>query len=225
VKPEGSPSNSQIYTMYRQTVLQQSTSADVLMLFGRPDYALLSQSKSIIALAGEKKKGYKTWFDMVAFDENELIARRKYVFISDERPRQLFVELWEGVYFDCKVVLPREVLDEPYANENARRIAILKQVGADVRKDTGEVGVDNKVLLVGGLMVGQAIDAVRVKLDGSPALAERLSDEKGLEFEHISYKKGLLRMDIEGDIAMVRLRLGSYAKKWKLSVEMPFEVD
>jgi len=93
VKPEGSPSNSQIYTMYRQTVLQQSTSADVLMLFGRPDYALLSQSKSIIALAGEKKKGYKTWFDMVAFDENELIARRKYVFISDERPRQLFVEL------------------------------------------------------------------------------------------------------------------------------------
>ena len=56
VKPEGAPSNSQIYSMYEQTVLEQSTSADVLMLFGRPDYALLSQSKSIIALAGEKKK-------------------------------------------------------------------------------------------------------------------------------------------------------------------------
>ena len=82
---------------------------------------------------------------MVAFDENELIAKRKYVFICDERPKQLFVEPWEGVDFDCKMVLPRKVLDEPYANENARRIAILKQVGADTRKDTGEVGADNEV--------------------------------------------------------------------------------
>jgi hypothetical protein len=55
---------------------------------------LISQSKSIIAAVGQSKKGYKTWFDMVAFDESELTARRKYVYIADERPKQLFVEPW-----------------------------------------------------------------------------------------------------------------------------------
>jgi hypothetical protein len=225
VKPEGPPSNAQVYAVYRQTVLKQSTSADVLAAFGQPKYALLSQSKSIIALAGQKEKGYKTWLNMVAFDENELIARRKYVFIADERPRQLFVEPWEGVYFDCKMVLPREVLDEPYASENARRVAILKQVGADMRRDTSEVGTDNEVVEVCGMVAGQAIDGVAVKLSSSPALATRLTDPGGLEFEHAGFDKGLLRMAVEDDVVTVRIRLGSFAKKGKIGIEMEMRAE
>ena len=226
-KPAGPPTYEQIYAIYRQTVIKQSTSADVLGAFGRSEYELLSQSKSIIATAGLKKKGYKRWFNMVTFDENELIALRKYVFISDERPKQLFVEPWEGVYFDCKMVLPKEVLDEPYANENARRIAILKQVGMDMRKDTGEIGADNKEIETCGFVIGQAIDTVSVKLNESPAFAGRLSDPTGLEFEHTSYDKGRLRMAIEGDVVTVNLRLGSFAKKSKVKVsfEGPVEPD
>lgn len=222
-KPEGAPSNEQIYAVYRQTVLKQSTSADVLTLFGKPEYALLSQSKSIIALAGQKKKGYKSWFNMAAFDENSLIANRKYVFIADERPKQVFVEPWEGVDFDCQMVLPKEVLDEPYANENARRIAILKRVGADTRKDTSEVGADNAVIAMCGMIVGQAIDALAVKLDGSPALAAGLSEPEGLEFEHTSFNKGRLHIVVEDDLVTVKMRLGSFAKKWKVSLEKPVE--
>jgi hypothetical protein len=217
--PAGPPSYQQIYAVYKQTVLKQSTSADVLAAFGRPKYELLSQSKSIIASAGQKKKGQKTWFNMVAFDESELIANRKYVFIVDERPKQLFAEPWEGVDFDCKMVLPRKVLDEPYANENARRIAILKQVGADTRKDTKEVGADNEVVGTCGMIVGQAIDTVTVKLDGSPALAARLTDPNGLEFSHTSFDKGLLRMVVDDDVATVRVRLGSFAKGGKITFE------
>ncbi|MFH1369809.1 MAG: hypothetical protein ABII09_00755 [Planctomycetota bacterium] len=225
VKPAGPPSNEQIYAVYQQMILKQSTSADVLMLLGNPEYGLLSQSKSIIAQAGQKKKGYKSWLNMVAFDENSLIANRKYVFIADERPRQLFVEPWEGVDFDCQMVLPKEVLDEPYANENARRIAILKQVGAETRKDTKEVGADNAVIARCGMIVGQAIDTVGVKLNGSPAMAAGLSEPDGLEFEHISFDKGRLRMIVEDDVVTVKMRLGSYAKKWKVSLEKPVEAD
>ncbi len=225
VRPSGPPSYQQIYAAYKQTVLKQSTSADVLTAFGRPEYELLSQSKSIIASAGQKKKGRKTWFNMVAFDENELIAKRKYVFIADERPKQLFAKPWEGVDFDCKMVLPRKVLDEPYANENARRVAILKQVGADTRKDTKEIGADNEVVGRCGMIVGQAIDTVTVKLDGSPALAARLTDPNGLEFSHTSFDKGLLRMVVEDDVATVRLRLGSFAKGGKFSFEGYVEGD
>jgi len=224
-KPEGPPANEQIYAIYRQTTLKQSTSADVLTLFGRPEYGLLSQSKSIIAQAGQKKKGYKSWFNMAAFDENSLIANRKYAFIADERPRQLFVEPWEGVDFDCRMVLPKEVLDEPYANENARRIAILKQVGADTRKDTKEVGADNAVIARCGMIIGQAIDILAVKLDDSPALAARLSEQNGLEFEEMSFNKGRLRLVVEDDVVTVKMRLGSFAKKWKVSFEKPVEAD
>lgn len=225
VKPEGPPSNEQIYAVYQQMILKQSTSADVLMLLGRPEYGLLSRSKSIIARAGQKKKGYKSWLNMAAFDENSLIANRKYVFIADERPRQLFVEPWEGVDFDCQMVLPKEILDEPYANENARRIAILKRIGADTRKDTSEVGADNEVIARCGMIVGQAIDAVVVKLNASPAPAAKLSEPDGLEFEEMSFDKGRLRMIVEDDMVTVKMRLGSFAKKWKVSLEKPIEAE
>jgi hypothetical protein len=189
------------------------------MLFDKPKYALLSQSKSIIALAGQKRKGKQTWFNMVSFDENELIARRKYAFISDERPKQLFVEPWEGVDFRCQMVLSQKILDEPYANENARRIAILKQVETDTRKDTAEVGADNEVISEGGMVVGQGMANLLTKLDSSPALAGRFGEPNGLEFEQLSYDKGRLRMVVEGDIVTVRLQLGSFAKRGKLSFE------
>ena len=197
----------------------------MLAAFGRPDYALLSQSKSVIALAGQKKEGFKTWFNMVAFEENELIAKRKYVFIVDERPKRLFVEPWEGVDFDCKMVLSPKLLSEPYANENARRVAILKEVAANVRKDSGEVGIDNAVILKSGMLVGQAMDTVVVSLTESPALATRFSEPNGLEFEHVNFDKGLLRMIVNDNVATVKMRLGSFTKKAKLSFEKEIEAE
>ena len=107
---------------------------------------------------------------MVSFDENELIAKRKYYFIYDERPKQLFVEPWEGLDFGCQMVLSKEILDEPYADENARRIAILKKVDADTRKDTSEIGADNAMLSVCGMMAGQGMESLLTKLDASPAI-------------------------------------------------------
>jgi hypothetical protein len=223
IKPAGPPSNQEIYDVYSQITLEQSTSADVILLFAKPENGLISQSKSIIAQAGQKKKGYKSWFNMASFDENSLIVNRKYVFIVDERPKQLFVEPWEGVYFDCRITLPKEVVNEPYANDNARRIAILKQVETSIREDTKEVGADNLVIETDGMIAGQAIDRATVKLDASPALAAGLSEPEGLEFEHPSFAKGRLRLVVDGDVATVKLLLGSYAKKWKLSLEKPVE--
>ena len=217
--PEGQPSNKQILAFYRQTILKQSTSADVVAMFGTPEYALVSQSKSIIAIAGTTKQKHKMWFDMVTFDENELKATRKYYFISNERPKQLFVEPWEGVEFGCQMVLSKDILDEPYANENARRIAILKKVETDTRKDTGEVGTDNAMLSLCGMMAGQGMGSLLAKLDSSPAFASRLSEPNGLEFEHTSFDKGKLRMVIDNDVVTVKMRLGSFEKRGKLSFE------
>jgi len=211
--PEWPPYNDEISRVYRQTQLKESTSADVLSEIHLPEHELLSQSKSVVVSYGQKKKGFKRWFKMVAFDEDELTAQRKYLFIEDERPKVLFVEPWEGLAFDCEQVLTPEILKEPYANENARRIEILRWMLTNFREDLDEVIPDNQDLEVCKALINQAIQTVLVKLDSVPALATRLSDERGLKFEHINFDKGRIRMTIKDDIAAVRIRLGSRVKK------------
>lgn len=212
--PEGPPDANEAYLGYYQTHLKTSTSSDVISLIHLPEYELLSQSTSVIASAGQKKKkGYKTWLKMVAFDDNSLTAKRKYLFIEDERPKKLFVKPWECAKFDCEMVLEREKLDKPYSNDNARQIAILRQVLENFRSDIREVRVDNETIDVLGMMANQAFETVLVKLEASPALAGKLGEDKGLEFSHINLDKGKIRMVVEDDIAVIMIRLGSCAKQ------------
>ncbi len=213
-QPEGPPYDEQLSERYHRTKLRESSSADVLAAIHRHEFELLSQSKSVVALSGQKKKGHKIWFNMVAFDENELTAKRKYLFIVDDRPN-ILEEPRKHLSFDCEMVLESEVLEEPYVNENARRIAILKQVLANVRKDIDEVGSDNKMLDIGGMLINQALETILVKLDSSPVLATRLSEPAGVDFSHINLGRGKIQMLVEDDIVTVKMRLGSLVKKFE----------
>jgi len=212
--PEGPPSDQQTSACYQKTKLKTSSSADVLAAINIPEYELVSRSKSVVASAGQKKKGYKSWFTLIAFDENESTARRKYLFVVDEKPKILFVEPREGLKFDCEVALGSDVLGKPYAEENARRIAILKDILKNFRKDIGEVSPDNKELGIDGMLVNQAFEAVLTKLDDSPALAARLNEPDGIDFSHISFDKGKIRMVVTDDVAAIKMKLGSSARKF-----------
>lgn len=212
VKPDKPPYYRQLWETYNHTCLKESTAADVLAVIRSSEYDLLSQSKGVIVSLGQKKKGYHTWFNMVAFDEDELTARRKYLLVINERPKVLFIEPWEGVTYDSEMVLETETLDEPYANENARRIAILKRVLGNARKDIDEVGSDNKMISVCGMLINQALETVLVKLDSSPALAVRLSEPAGLDFSHASFDRGKIQMLIEDDVVTVKMMLGSFVR-------------
>ena len=223
--PEKKPSDEQVYAVYNQIELRNSDSADVLATIPLSEVELLSQSKSVVASAGQKKKGYKSWFNMVAFDENELTVTRKYIFMVDEKPKVLFVEPWTYAKFDCEMVLDSKILDEPYANDNARKIAILEQVLKNFQKDMSEVSPDNKVLATSGMVINQAIRTVLVKLEPSPALASRLSDETGLGFRHPSLDKGRIQMDIVNDVVTVKVRMGSAVKKFKVSLQKDVDVE
>jgi len=217
-KPEGPPYDEELFERYNSTKLKESNSADVLVAIHRPEYELLSQSTSVIASSGQKKKGHKIWFNMVSFDENELTAKRKYIFIVDDRPN-ILEEPRKYFSFDCEMVLESEIREEPYANENARRIAILKQVLANVRKDVGEVGSDNKMLDVSGMLINQALETVLVKLDSSPVLATKLSESAGLDFSHINLGGGKIQMLVDDDIVTVKMRLGSLVKNFEKQQE------
>jgi hypothetical protein len=209
------PGPAELYANYEDVNLLQSTSADVLTSIYLPDHELLSQTKSVVAASGTNKRGHRAWFKLVAFDEDETVARRKYIFLEDERPKKLFVEPWEMAGLDCILVLDKEILDQPYANENAKRIVLLQEALVHFRDDVREVSLDNKQINVLASMVNQAFETVIVKLDSSPALARHLSDDKGLEFNHMSFDKGSIQMHEEdwcSCAVTIKIRLGSSVK-------------
>jgi len=215
------PYDKELSGSYRQTKLKESSSADVLAAIARPKYELLSQSKSVVASVGQKKKGHKLWCNMVAFDENELTAKRKCFFVVDEKAKSLLIWPRRRLSFDSEMVLEKEVLGEPYANENARRIAILRQVLENIRRDVDEVAPDNKMIGICGGLINQTLTTVLQKLEESPVLASKLSDDKGFRFDHITFGKGTIVMSVTDDIVNVEVRSGSFV--W--STENPFALE
>ncbi|GAG51109.1 unnamed protein product, partial [marine sediment metagenome] len=140
-------------------------------------------------------------------DENDLTAKRKYFFIVDEKPKSFWVQPRRRLRFDSKMALEAEVFDEPYANENARRIAILRQVLTNVRKDIDEVGPQDKNLITCGMLISQTLETILVKLDSSAELASRLSSPKGLDFDHITLGAGIIWTSVVGETVNVRIRV------------------
>ena len=215
--PEKPPYDEELLESYNQTRLARSSSADVLSTIRTSESELVSTSESVVAAVGQKRNGYKTWMNMVAFDENRLTARRKYLIIIDDRPNPL-EEPRKSVSFDCAMVLDNDVYGQPYANENARRIALLQRVQENAGKDATEVGHDNKVLNTCGMVINQILQAALVELEMSPALATRLSEPAGVDFSHINLGRGKIQMLVEGGLVNVKMRLGKPAAKWDFQI-------
>jgi len=204
-KPKETPYDEQLSESYRRTRLKETSAADMLAQIYVSEYEFLSQSRSIIATSGQQ--GYKSWFNMVAFGGRELRAQRKYFFVVNDRPKSL--------RFDCEMILGAKVLGGRYMDENARRVAILKQVLGNVRRDVGEVGQDNERLNICGMLIKQTVEAVLIKLDSLPMLASRLGEESGLEFNHINLDKGKIQIVVDGDVVTVKMRAGSLVRRFE----------
>ena len=215
IRPEGPPNDKVVAEGYLNTQLKVTDAAEVLNTIHMPEYTVLSQSSSVIAASGQKIEGYKNWFNMVAFDEDQLTATRKYIFLINEKPKVLFNDTWPQFVYNSECVLPTDILNKPYADESSRRIAVLEYIQTTLARDMREVEADNKDLAALGMVINQTFDRLLIKLKDSPALATKLDDEKGLEFAHINMDKGKIRMIIEGDIAAMKMRAGSNIKKFK----------
>lgn len=212
----------QLLAAYNRTKLNKSITLDVLPMLQSSKHEFLSQSDSVVAALGQGKEGYKTWFEMVTFDEYKLTAKRKYFFLVDEKitrsptnPRYIFFAPRRGLAFDCEMAMSKQVRDESYETEGAAQIAILKQVWKDLRKDIDELGQDvggggqnSKSLDICGMLLNQAFETIMLTLETSPVLATKLSERGGVEFEHINFDKGGIQMVVEGDIVRVKIRLG-----------------
>lgn len=219
--------------IYDQTQVNASSTLDVLGMLRSPAYELgpkfagtqlLSKGDTIIASSAQTKDAYKTWFNLVVFDERTMTAERKYFFLIDEKarvaptkPKRYLIVPGRGLMFDSEMALESVMLDKPYATEEARQIAILRRVAEnfskdinELRQDAGEPGQGNEMLDVSAMIMNQAFETVLLELDRSPALAAKLTDAAGVSFDHINFDKGAIRMIVEEGIATVKIRLGAF---------------
>lgn len=202
---------------YRHTQLKTSTTLDALSAFDAPDYRLdpnataeelVNQSDTLVAVSGRSADGFKTWVTLIAFDEHQMTARRKYFFCVDEqataaptaRGQRLFPPR-KGLIFDAELVLAPEIQTTPYATEEARQLAIvhwlMERFAADVQSLLGAPGESvhaNELISLSGMMMNQVFEGLRIELDKSPGLARSLTGSKGVAFPHINMNEGRLRL-------------------------------
>jgi len=179
---------------------------------------LLSQSDNVIASSGQSEDGRRIWFNMVAFHEFRLYVIRKYFFVADDTGPTLRGKSRRGLRFDCAMVLPDELLEKSYADDSARQIAVLKYILENLRKDINQLGAgagatgrNDKTLTVCGMLMNQTFEMILRRLDSSPAMVGGLSQADGVQFDHITFDKGKVRMVAGGDTVAVKILFGVLA--------------
>ena len=208
-----------IFDRYYTTTLGVSTSADVLATTQDPDTELISQSESIVAVWGKEGKKDRThWFNMIAFDEDEMTAARKYGFILEETTKGFNRIPTPALRFDAEMTIDADILEAPYANNNEKSIAVLKAAFDAFRLDADELVYDSAQLQSSTMMVNQAFNTVLVKLMKSPAYAANLPLLKGMKFDHMMLGESYIRMIIEGNVVKIKIKC---SKKW--FKDTPFE--
>ncbi|HPP55532.1 MAG TPA: hypothetical protein PK054_03015 [Anaerohalosphaeraceae bacterium] len=135
-----------VFEKYDSTILRQSTSAQVLSSICDPLFEYLSQSESVAASWNERDKGRTHWFNMVAFDEESLLAVRKYGFSCVEQRLGPNAPPRPKVRLDAELVLDEQVLNAAYPTQNARFIAVLKEAQKQFNNDALQVTADSRIL-------------------------------------------------------------------------------
>lgn len=214
IQPKDRIYDKDLSAVYDQSTIKKSLTLDVLPKI-ESETELLSQSDSVVASLGRGGDGYKTWFTLITFHEFELSVIRKYFFVVDEEVEQMFRK-GRGLRFDCEMLLDNKALEEIRAAKELRQIAVLRRVFANLDSDVAELGGDadtpsqnNKMLDISVLLIKQIFDTILRGLDRSPVLATRISDPEGIEFDHINFGRGKIRVWAEGDIAVVKIRIGA----------------
>ena len=96
---------------------------------------------------------------MAAFDEDTGDAVRKYFFFVDEKAQVIpfRASKWHTCRFDAQLILDKDVLEKPYADEKLRSIAIFKEIQKQFGKDIAKVLPDNKMLGICQMVVNESL--------------------------------------------------------------------
>ena len=205
-----------VFERYYLTTLNISNSSDVISAIHDDEGAeLVSQSEGVVVSWGEKKNTSVIWFNAIAFNEDDMTATRKYGFVVDEKAKSYYVRSVLNMRFDAELIMDPAVLDAPYVNTNARRIAVMREVQKKFDLDTIQVVGDSQVLDSSSAMIKQVFKRVLYQLGHSPALAARMNKLSGMKFDHMNFGAGRIRLLIEGNVVKLKFKVGSYVRDFE----------
>jgi len=207
----------QLPCAYKDIQLGKSTSIDVLGGIKRYESETISESESVVASWGEKKKTYQFWLTMVGFDEEDFTVTRKYFLTVDEKPWYINWNIktyGQKLRFDAEITVDKDTLSEPYTSENQKRIAIMRKALENFRDDIMQVRQDSRVLDTGAMMASQTFERILYILDRSPAFATKIDRPKGLNFDHLTLGKGRVQMVLNDNVVTIKIRIGNLRLIW-----------
>jgi len=211
------PTPDELLATYRNTTLNQATAGDVLTMVRNPELQLVMQSPNVVAISGPKDQpgtSWQTnriWMTIVTFGES-LTASNKYFYLVNDKPQAFMHDKYIRARFDVERTVTKEVLTKNYPDEEAKNIAILRDVLAGFNESAKEVKFMDTRVRSCAMSVDQVMNAIVVKLKASPIEASRLADPGGLPFEDLNMGKGHIRMVVSGDVAKVILIIGSVSE-------------
>lgn len=204
------PISETLFWSYNQTQLGKTNSAEELTYIEMSQMTLLSKSDTVIASWGQNDTGFQQWLNVTVFGEEAGTAVRKYFFFVDEKARNFpFVHPKWTSRFDGQLILDKTVLEKPYANQNARSIAIIKEVQKQFADDIAKVAGDNKNIGLCQMVVNESFEQVLFLFSDSPEWASKLDTPEGVPFDHRSYDKGTLYLHETDGIISIAFDTGS----------------
>jgi hypothetical protein len=205
------PISETLFFSYNQTKIGQTDSAQELTYIQMSQMTLLSKSDTVIASWGQAKDGYQEWLNVTAFNEATGLAVRKYFFFVDEKAHHIpFLHPEWTAQFNGQLILDKTVLEKPYASQNARSIAILKEIQKQFADDIAKVSSDNKSIGTCQMVVNESFEQLQILFADSPEWASKLDMPEGVTFEHRSFYKGIAHLrETEGGITEIAIHTGS----------------
>jgi hypothetical protein len=217
---EEKPYTSQLPENYHKIEVNKSSSAEVLSVIHREDKEFLSQSESIIASSGVRKKGSQLWYSLIAFDEESLLVSRKYFMAADEKSHHLFAED-QKFFFDAVLSTPQEIMNEPYPDNNTRKLELIKYIDDQFSEDSLALVPDSKTFHSGVLMTKQTLNTLVNKFEASPAQLANIHKPEGLPFDHMNFDGGRVRMLVDNELLRLRIKVGykPWGFEWNIGLE------
>jgi|GEM_PF-4054530 len=208
VMPQESPSPTDLLVTFNDITLNTSTAGDALSAVRYPELHLVSQSQNSVAVSGPQDKADRTWLTLVHFGES-LTADGKYFFLINDKPRGFMHSRFTLARLDAEKIITPEVLAANYPDQDARNIAILRDVLAGFRASADELKLSDPRTRASSMAAQRVLNEILTMLKTAPAEASRFPDVEGMPFNDSLMGKGRLRMLIDGDVARLKIIVGN----------------
>lgn len=215
------PQECQVFDRYDKVQLGCTTTSDVLINIKNVDLKeKLSQGENVIASWGQKGDYGVLWLNLVAFDEDTMNAKRKYSLLVDEDSPGygcFLLQPSKNVRLDASMILDDGTLSEPFTDEKARKIAVIKKLKQLFAEDMSQVTSDSHSVKSTAMFVNGALNYLLGQLERTPAMAGELENIAGMEFDHEHFGKGKMRIIIceDPDEVKVKIKIGTYSKDFE----------